>query len=197
MDLELFKTTRDFAIEYGTALGLIWLATFITFMGGMTGGNILMMMFSMGFMGVTALMPIYLAWRYKQHLLRSGDRVPFGIAWIFTILMFFYASVIAGVGEFLYFQYIDQGRAIDFFMRFLSSPDTEAQYQMMGASDFLEKSRMQLQELAFLSPLDITLNLFVNNIFISLLYSLPVAAVAHRKCHFLNMQNIYKTQKKQ
>ena len=61
MDLDLFKTTRDFAIEYGTVLGVIWLATFFTLMSGMTGGNILMMMLSMGLMGITLLMPLYLA----------------------------------------------------------------------------------------------------------------------------------------
>ena len=197
MDLELFKTTRDFAIESGTVLGVIWIATFFTFMSGITGGNILLMMFSMGFMGLTVIFPIYLAWRYKQHLNKAGDRVPFGIAWLFTILMFFYASVITGAGEFLYFQYMDQGKFLDFFMRFLSSPETEAQYQMMGASDFLEKSRVQLQELVNLTPLDITLNLFVNNIFVSLLYSPIVATVAHRKCRMLTVQNMYKTQKNQ
>lgn len=193
MDIELFKTTRDFAIEYGTVLGLIWLATFASFIGGMTGGNVLMMMMSMGFMGITMLMPLYLAWRYKQHL-KSGDRVSMGMAWIFASLMFFYACVITGVGEFIYFQYMDQGRTLDLFMRLLSSPETEAQYEMMGASDFLAKSRMELQELANLTPLDITLNLFVNNIFFSLLYSLPVAAVAHRKCRLINPDKLFKTQ---
>ncbi len=196
MDLELFKTTRDFAIEYGTALGVIWIATFLTFIGGFTGGNFLMMMFSMGFMGVTALLPFYLAWRYKQHL-RPGDRVSFGMAWLFAILMFFYASVLAGVGEFIYFQYMDQGKAFDFFMRVLSSPETEAQYKTIGASDFLAQSRLELQQLASLTPLDIALNMFANNIFFSLLYSLPVAAVAHRKCHLLTLGKAYKTQKDQ
>ncbi|MCR5315312.1 MAG: DUF4199 domain-containing protein [Bacteroidaceae bacterium] len=196
MDLDLFKTTRDFAIEYGTVLGVIWLATFFTLMSGMTGGNILMMMLSMGLMGITLLMPLYLAWRYKQHL-KSGDRVSMGMAWAFAILMFFYASVMTGAGEFVYFQYMDQGKFLDFFMNFLASPETEAQYKMIGATEFLEQSRMQLQELANLTPLDITLNLFVNNIFLSLLYSIPVAAVAHRKCHLVNPEKLYKIQNNQ
>ena len=89
---------------------------------------------------------------------------------------------------------MDQGRTLDLFMRLLSSPETEAQYEMMGASDFLAKSRMELQELANLTPLDITLNLFVNNFFFSLLYSLPVAAVAHRKCRLINPDKLFKTQ---
>lgn len=196
MDIEIFKTTRDFAIEYGTVLGIIWIATFCTMMSGMTGGNLLMMMFAMGLMGITVLMPLYLAWRYKQHL-RSGDRVSWGIAWAFAILMFFYASVLTAVGEFVYFQYLDQGKAIDFFMRFLASPETEAQYKMIGASDLLEQSRMELQQLASLTPFDITLNLFVNNIFLSMLYSLPVAAIAHRKSSMPDIQKIYNTQKNQ
>jgi hypothetical protein len=67
-------------------------------------------------------------------------------------------------------------------MQFLSSPETEAQYKTIGASDILEQSKTALTELANLSPLDLTLNLFANNLFIALLLSIPVAMVAHRKC---------------
>jgi hypothetical protein len=111
--------------------------------------------------------------------------------------MFFYASVLTAAGEFVYFQYLDQGKAIDFFMRFLSSPETEAQYKMIGATDILEQSRIELQQLASLTPFDITLNLFVNNIFFSMLYSLPVAAIAHRKSRMPNLEKIFNTQKNQ
>ena len=173
-------------MEYGTILGIIWLITFFTCMNGMMGGGALLMLFGMGFMGISALMPFYLAWRYKQHL-KPGDRVPMGIAWLFSALMFFYASIIAGVGEYIYFQYIDKGRAMEYFMQFLSSPETEAQYKTIGASELLEQSKAALAELANLTPLDLTLNIFANNLFIALLLSLPVAFVAHRKCHDIRL----------
>lgn len=180
MDFELYKTSRDFSLEYGTVLGIIWFITFFTVLNGMVGGNVLLMLFGMGFMGVCVLMPFYLAWRYKQHM-KAGERVPMSIAWLFTALMFFYAAVLAGVGEYLYFQYIDKGRAVEYFTQFLSSPETEAQYKMIGATGLLEQSKAALAELATLSPLDLTLNLFANNLFISLLLSIPVAIVAHHK----------------
>ena len=186
MDFELYKISREFSLEYGTILGIIWLITFFTCMNGMMGGGTLLMLFGMGFMGISALMPFYLAWRYKQHL-KPGDRVPMGIAWLFSALMFFYASIIAGVGEYIYFQYIDKGRAMEYFMQFLSSPETEAQYKTIGASELLEQSKTALAELANLTPLDLTLNIFANNLFIALLLSLPVAFVAHRKCHDIRL----------
>lgn len=186
MDFELYKISREFSLEYGTILGIIWLITFFTCMNGMMGGGALLMLFGMGFMGISALMPFYLAWRYKQHL-KPGDRVPMGIAWLFSALMFFYASIVAGVGEYIYFQYIDKGRAMEYFMQFLSSPETEAQYKTIGASELLEQSKTALAELANLTPLDLTLNIFANNLFIALLLSLPVAFVAHRKCHDIRL----------
>ena len=186
MDFELYKISREFSLEYGTILGIMWLITFFTCMNGMMGGGALLMLFGMGFMGISALMPFYLAWRYKQHL-KPGDRVPMGIAWLFSALMFFYASIIAGVGEYIYFQYIDKGRAMEYFMQFLSSPETEAQYKIIGASELLEQSKTALAELANLTPLDLTLNIFANNLFIALLLSLPVAFVAHRKCHDIRL----------
>ena len=30
MDFELYKTSRDFSLEYGTVLGIIWFITFFT-----------------------------------------------------------------------------------------------------------------------------------------------------------------------
>lgn len=51
----------------------------------------------------------------------------------------------------------------------------------MGASDILNQSKIQLKVMASLSPLDMALNLFANNILISIVFSFPVAFVAHRK----------------
>ena len=38
MDFELYKISREFSLEYGTILGIIWLITFFTCMNGMMGG---------------------------------------------------------------------------------------------------------------------------------------------------------------
>jgi len=182
MDFNLIKTTRDFSVEYGTFLGIVWLATFLIFVTTMTGGNIFMMMMAMFCMTLTVIMPFYLAWRYKQHLLKPGDQVSWGTAWLFAILMFLYASIFTGVGQFLYFNYIDRGQLIDFFSSVLSAPETQRQYELIGATDLLEQTKDQLALLAQLSPFDIAISMFGNNITISIMLSIPVAFMAHRKC---------------
>ncbi len=181
MDIELYKTTRRFSVEYGTLLGIFWSATFLILTEGLTENNPFVIMLGMFMMGLSIFLPFYFAWRYKQHLTTPSDRVSFGMAWGFSAMMFLYASFITGVTEFLFFKFIDKGQLFAYFQQTLSAPEIIKQYKEMGASDILNQSKIQLKVMASLSPLDMALNLFANNILISIVFSFPVAFVAHRK----------------
>ncbi len=182
MDFELYRTTKEFCAEYGAIIGIAWSATFILFTEGLIGNNILYLTLAMGMTLICLAMPFYLAWRYKQHLTTPGDRVPVGIAFFFAIFMLIYACTITGVAQFLYFNFFDKGRLIEYFQATLSNPEVINQYKQLGAADILEQSRTQLQEVASLSPLELTLNLLANSILGSIVLSIPVAFVAHKKC---------------
>ena len=182
MDIELLKTSRDFSIEYGTFLGIIWLITFGAFVKGMTDMNLLVLIFAMMMMVITLFAPFYFAWRYKQHL-KPGKQVSISMAWMFAAFMFLYASLLTGAGEFLYFSFLDKGQLIETFQQVLNAPETAAQHKAIGTIDMLEQGKQQLQIIAELTPMEIAANLFANNIFVSLILSFPVALVAHRPSH--------------
>ncbi len=182
MDFELYKTTRDFSTEYGTFTGLVWGAAFLAFTQGMVGGSLMTMTAGMCLSCLGLIMPVYLAWRYKQHLTAPGDRVSWGMAWTFAFFTLIYASTITGVIQFLYFNFIDKGQLMEFLQAAMSSEEVISQYTRMGAADILEQSRNQLALIAGLSPMELTLNMYANSIMGSIILSIPVAFVAHRKC---------------
>ncbi len=188
MDFELYKTTRDFSTEYGTFTGLVWGAAFIAFTEGMVGGSFMTMTAGMCLTCIGLIMPVYLAWRYKQHLTAPGDRVSWGMAWTFACFMLIYASTVTGVVQFLYLNFIDKGRLMNFLQAVMSSQEVIDQYTRIGAADILEQSRAQLSLIAGLSPLELTLNLYANSIMGSIFLSLPVAFVAHGKCRDMKAQ---------
>ena len=180
MNLEHYKMAQGFAIEYGTILGLSWLITFAFMIAGMCTNGLLYLSMGLFGLGVTAVLPFYLAWRFKQHL-DVGEQVSFFIAWLLAMLMFLYACIFAGVGEFVYFTYMDHGRLMQVFHDVLFAPEVEAQYRAAGAADMLDMARMQFDMMRNMTPMQLTLILFENNLFLSLFMSLPVAIVARLK----------------
>ncbi len=179
---------QSFAIEYGTFLGIAWLTTFGFIVGGFVSGNLLSMLAGMAAFGLSCLFPFYLAWRFKQHL-NVGERVSRLVAWSFAFLMFTYACMLAGVGHLVYFTYLDHGQLMQVFHTTLFSPEAEAQYKAIGASDMLATARDQFSLIQSLTPMQMTLALFENNIFISLLLTIPVTFVAHRKAVKIMLPN--------
>ena len=180
MNIEHYKMAQSFAVEYGTILGILWLITFALVIGGLVTGNLISSLAGLAAFGIACIMPFYLAWRFKQHL-DEGERVSTFIAWTFTFLMFTYASIMAGVGHLVYFTYIDQGQLMNTFHQTLFSPEAEAQYRAIGATDMLQTARQQFDLIQGLTPFEITLALFENNIFLALLLTIPATFVAHRK----------------
>lgn len=180
MNVEHYKMSQSFAIEYGTFLGIAWLIAFGFVVGGLTTGNLIYSLMGFGWIGLSVFIPFYLAWRFKQHL-DEGECVSAFAAWVFAFLLFVYACFFAAVGHLIYFTYIDGGQLLEAFQAILTAPEVENQYTAIGASEMLETARQQLQVIQGLTPIEISLALFENNIFFSLLLTLPVAFVAHRK----------------
>lgn len=180
MNSEHYKMVQGFAVEYGTILGLSWLITFGLMIAGMLTNGLFYLAAGFVSMGVTLILPFYLAWRFKQHL-DTGERVSFFLAWMLAFLMFLYACIFAGAGEFVYFTYMDHGRLMRVFQEVLFAPEVEAQYRAAGANDMLDIARIQFDMMRNMTPMQLTLILFENNIFVSMILSLPVAFVAHLK----------------
>lgn len=180
MNYEHYKMARGFATEYGTFLGIEWSFVFVSFVMTMTHESLLGSFTCMFLFGLAPIFALYFAWRFKQKL-EVGERVSYGIALLFSSFMFLYAALLSGVVEFLYFRYLDEGQLFAAFRKALTMPEIVEQYKAMGCEEVLETSKMQLDEIEQLSPFDLALNIFANNVLFSFILSFFVAVVAHMK----------------
>lgn len=169
--------SRAYAMEYGTFLGIAWVVVFALYVYGICNMNALFMFVACVSICILPFVAFYFAWRYKQHL-EPGEKLPFFSAWMFSLMMFVYASLFTGAAEYIYFAYFDDGSLLGQFYSVFEDGETRRLYEQMGLSDTLNIIKDSLDDMAKLSPLDIALMLFNQNIFTTFILSVPTAFVA-------------------
>ncbi|MCM1313325.1 MAG: DUF4199 domain-containing protein [Bacteroides sp.] len=172
--------SRAYATEYGTFLGIAWVVVFALYVYGVCNMEPLSMLMASVGICMLPFVAFYFAWRYKQHL-EPGSKLPFFSAWIFSLMMFVYASLFTGAAEYVYFAYMDDGALLGQFYSVIDTGETKDLYGRMGQSDLWTVIKDTLDSMSKLSPLDMALMLFNQNIFVSFILSVPTAFVASMK----------------
>lgn len=175
MTTEQNKSLREYAMHFGTAMGLFWIFKFIFLPLGFKIPFLQLL-----FLILTCSVP-FVGYKYtKTYRDKYCDgEINFSRAYLFLIFMYFFAALLTSAGHFIYFNFIDDGFIVDTYMSQLNQLKS-------GVSGELETSVNQLIEtfstVASLSPAQITLQLFFQNIFYGSLLALPTAlTVVKRK----------------
>ena len=97
---------------------------------------------------------------------------------LYYVLMFFYASLLFALAQYIYFAFIDGGFLMRTYTSLLSSPEMKQAMQVYGmTSDQLTEG---LKEFADASPIMTALNIMTMNITVGLILSLPVSLITRR-----------------
>ena len=159
------------AMLMGTWLGGFWIFKFIFFPLGL-----LYPFCSMIFMGLTISMP-YMAYKwvnmYRDNML--GGSITFAHAYMFSLYMFLFASLLTTIAHYVYFAFIDQGFLYETYSQ------TTTMLEVQGGKEIQELTAQfneALDAFKTLTPIDITLNImswnFTCGIFLSLIIALFV-----------------------
>ena len=167
---------KSFAAEYGTFLGAGWLVTFFLLIYGMNSLNAEIELAGFILLLIQPLFAIYLAWRFKQHI-ATGHRATWGQATLFAAGMFGCACTLSSVVEYLFFRFIDKDRTVTTIVNMLKDPNIQMQAKAMGIRQDME-TIMELY--SAMTPLDITVMLMSESIFIALILMLPTVYMAQR-----------------
>lgn len=165
---------RAFARYDGLLLFVLWLISFIFYMIG----------FKLPFLGIAALITalmtpsctIRLVRRYRDKAL-SGV-ISFRRAWAYVVFMFFYASLLFALAQFVYFSFIDKGFFLSQMAQMFNDPATAQAMQQMGLGTALGQA---VNEFSQMRPIDLVLNIMTTNLLIGLVLGLPVGLIAMRK----------------
>lgn len=156
------------AMVYGTSMGLFWILKF------MLVPFIFSVPFtSLCFLGLTVAVPFvgyFFARQYRDRYCPDG-RVGFMQAWVFCMLMYAFAALLASVAHYIFFQYVDGGSMIATYRELLD----ELQRTAPELDEMVKQYHQAADLIASMTPIDLTIQLILNNIFYGMLLALPTA----------------------
>ena len=165
---------KAYARQDGFFLALLWTASFVCYIMGITN-----QMLGMLAIGLAIMTPFFVAGRLRKF--RDEGReglISFRRSYAYTIFVFFYAAVLLAVVQFLYFAYIDNGYLMSSFSRMISSEEGKQIISQYGMSQMVEES---LSEMANIRPIDYALNILTVNIIIGFIVGVPIGLVMQRE----------------
>ena len=164
---------KAFARIDGARLALLWVASFTCYIVGIA--NPLYGMVAVVLMIATPFLVSRRLMKFRDESL--GGAISFGRGWGYSVYVFFYASILLALAQYVYFAYIDQGYLLSSFTEALSSSEAKQMVEQYGAQQMIQES---MEELGQMRPIDYVLNILTVNIFIGAVLGLPIAALIKR-----------------
>jgi len=161
---------KAFARIDGARLALLWVASFTCYIVGIA--NPLYGMVAIVLMIATPFLVSRRLVKFRDESL--GGAISFGRGWGYSVYVFFYASILLALAQYVYFAYIDQGYLLSSFTEALSSSEAKQMVEQYGAQQMIQES---MEELSQMRPIDYVLNILTVNIFIGAVLGLPIAAL--------------------
>lgn len=174
-----FRQANAFAMLDGLWFGLYCCFGFLCVIKGMGSSTL----GSLGTM-VTLSVPVlgcFFARKFERQV-RDDAPVGYGKAYLYSILLYFYASLILAIFAFVYFNWFDHGVFAQNYIVALNSPEVrevmeQGNFNLMLGSASSQSGLETVEELVrSVTPVDMAAGLFNMNILIGLLLALPTAA---------------------
>ncbi|MBR1917640.1 MAG: DUF4199 domain-containing protein [Bacteroidaceae bacterium] len=189
---DTLRQTNAFAMLDGLLFGIYWCFGFLCAVKGVGGGGLstlgMMVIISAPFLGC------YFARRFERQV-RQDEPVGYGKAYLYSALLYLYASIILALAAYAYFHWLDGGNFVSSYIALQNAPEMQQALHESGMQDFFDNAVAQsgfssLEEmLRSIGPADIAASLFNVNIFLGLLLSLPTALVGKTRSSDLNETN--------
>jgi hypothetical protein len=164
---------KDYARQDGFFLALLWIASFVFYIMGLTN-----QMLGMAAIMLAVATPFFVAGRLRRFRDEGREGViSFRRGYAYTILVFFYGAVLLAVAQFLYFAYLDNGYLMTSFSKIVSSSEGQALLKEYGMTKVMNDS---LSEMASVRPIDYALNILTVNIMIGFVLGVPIGLAMNK-----------------
>lgn len=173
-DYNRIKQMKAFARVDGAYVGVIWIIAFSLFVLQYT--DPLMGMFSM----VVSALSLFFAYKrlVKFRTDICDNTINFARAYTYLIFTFFYASLILGIAQYIYFKFIDGGFIVDAYSQMAATEEFKKASEAYGMSK--EGIDQALEQMSKVRPVDIAINFLSMNVFGCFFISIPLAFIARK-----------------
>lgn len=169
IDVVSIVQVKAFARQGGVFLSLLWLVSFAAMMYASQSpwGSLLAM--------ATPFLVGWLLCRFRNFAL--DGHISFRRSFAFSVLTFFYASIIFALAQYLYFRYLDQGIFLSNLMDNVKV--LKEAYAQNGMS--VKELEEAVTLVGTLPPIQLAFMFMMQNIFMGLVLSVPVALLCKKK----------------
>ena len=162
------------AMAYGTSMGIYWILKFmlVPFIFSVPFA-------SLAFLGLTAAVPFlgYFFARQYRNRYCPNKQIGFMQAWMFSLLMYAFAALLVAVAHYVFLQYIDGGAMITAYREILD----ELKNSTPEMDELLTQYHQAADLVASMSPIELTIQLVMNNLFYGMILALPTGFVVSIK----------------
>ena len=164
---------KAFARQDGFFLALLWIASFASYILGITNQILAMLALMLALMT-----PFFVAGRLRKFRDEGRDGlISFARSYAYTILVFFYGAVLLAVVQYLYFAFVDNGYLLNAFTKAVSSEEGQQLIQQYGMTQMVDDS---LAEMSSIRPIDYALNILTINIMLGFVLGVPIGLLSYR-----------------
>ena len=167
-------TIQQYAMRYGTFMGIFWIFKFAFLPLGFT-----IPLLQLFFILLTCFVPIlgYIYTRKFRNYYCEGV-ISFSRAFSFTFCTYVFAAMLTAVAHYIYFRFIDEGYLVNMYLNQLEAIKSSATGEMLTSVDQLITA---FSVVSSLSPLEITFQLISQNVIYGTLLALPTALLVMRR----------------
>lgn len=171
-----YHKARTYASQYGAIVGLCWIFSFLSYMGGLTTPFLA----DIGL--VLGIASVFVAGNIIRFYHNARQALTFGRAWWMAITLYLCATLLTAAVQYVYFKYMDHGTLAQTYEQLLTAPEyQELLQQMMPQATEGNMIQDMIDLLYSITPIQMTFQLMVYNLFLSLILSLPTALLGRRK----------------
>ncbi len=171
-----FRQFTAFARIDGAIMGGLWIASFACFVGEFSSP---ILGFAALALGLSSVIVGFLRLRkFRDHAL--GGFITFGKATTYSILTYFYASLLLAVAQYVYFQFIDNGYLMNQYITMLSSPEYVAVVKDVYGMDAKEMINILQTSISSMKPIEIAFQFLTINVIFATIISIPIGAMIRK-----------------
>ena len=169
------NSLHKYAMQFGTYMGLFWIFKFILFPAGLRIPFLQLL-----FLVLTIAVP-FLGYYYARMFRNKvcGGSISFFQAWVFTVFMYMFAALLTAVAHYVYFQFIDHGFIVNYYLNLFEELKNMNNIGSMG--DTFKQMEEAFMALGNLTPIELTMQLISQNVLYGSFLAIPTALFVMKK----------------
>ncbi|KAA6338729.1 hypothetical protein EZS27_013282 [termite gut metagenome] len=144
------------AMQFGTYMGIYWIAKFFLLPLGFTYSFLFFL-----FIGLTIGVP-FMGYHYARMFRDKvcGGKIKLMPAWVFIFFMYVFAALLTAAVHYIYFRYMDNGFIFDKYIEVLENGMSAS-----GWEGYFEQAREVIENIRSMTPIELTMQLLSQNVF--------------------------------